>query len=98
MRLVMHEQSRREYDRYVTILICNIWDGSEEHFSKIFRAFNMSKLLQKTNNIERLIKKQTQVHLEPNRTSKTGFLFYENSRQLFSYKKAPTLMLDWATR
>ena len=53
-----HEQSPRDRDRYVKILIHNVRDGSEKYFGKFFRTLNMLKLLQKINNIERLVKKQ----------------------------------------
>ena len=68
-----HEQSPRDRDRYVKFLVNNVRDGSEEHCGTFFRTLNILKLFQKIKNIWRLVKKQSEMYLDPSRTCRMEF-------------------------
>ena len=73
-----HEQSRRDRDRYIKILVKNIRDGDEKHFCKFFRTLKVLRLYQKIKDTKRSVRKQPEAYLEPSRTS-TMELFYKDS-------------------
>ena len=71
-----HEQSQRDCNRYIKILVNNIQDGDEEYFGKFCRTMKVLKLFQTMKDIRKSVAKQSEAYLEPSRAS-TVELFYQ---------------------